>query len=150
MFSYQWCTPYRIFSLKIQSWVKNINYSDKSVSTLPVNWIIALHMLVAMHVGLKIWMSWTIMEFYIFFLNIFIAIHFKTNCGIFSVAMTILCTSKISRWTRGFWGTGKSLSEALIFASTNPQYDDRLFIQLQVQYMKIQTSNLGRTCCVQK
>ena len=24
--------------------------------------------------------------------------------------------------------TGKSLSEALIFASTNPQYDDRLFI----------------------
>ena len=30
--------------------------------------------------------------------------------------------------------TGKSLSEALIFASTNPQYDDRLFIELQVQY----------------
>ena len=29
--------------------------------------------------------------------------------------------------------TGKSLSEALIFASTNPQYDDRLFIELQVQ-----------------
>ena len=27
--------------------------------------------------------------------------------------------------------TGKSLSEALIFASTNPQYDDRLFIELQ-------------------
>ena len=34
--------------------------------------------------------------------------------------------------------TGKSLSEALIFASTNPQYDNRLFIELQVQYMKIQ------------
>ena len=46
--------------------------------------------------------------------------------------------------------TGKSLSEALIFASTNPQYDDRLFIELQVQYMKISSSNLGRTCCVQK
>ena len=44
-------------------------------------------------------------------------------------------------------GTGKSLSEALIFASTNPQYDDRLFIELQVQYMKIPSSNLGRTCC---
>ena len=29
--------------------------------------------------------------------------------------------------------TGKSLSEALIFASTNPQNDDRLFIELQVQ-----------------
>ena len=27
--------------------------------------------------------------------------------------------------------TGKSLSEALIFASTNQQYDDRLFIELQ-------------------
>ena len=47
-------------------------------------------------------------------------------------------------------GTGKSLSEALIFASTNPQYDNRLFIELQVQYMKIPSSNLGRTCCVQK
>ena len=47
-------------------------------------------------------------------------------------------------------GTGKSLSEALIFASTNPQYDDRLFIELQVQYMEIPSSNLGRICCVQK
>ena len=46
--------------------------------------------------------------------------------------------------------TSKSLSEALIFASTNPQYDDRLFIELQVQYMKIPSSNLGTTCCVQK
>jgi hypothetical protein len=36
--------------------------------------------------------------------------------------------------------TGKSLSEALIFTSTNPQYDDRLFIALQVQYMKIASS----------
>ena len=42
--------------------------------------------------------------------------------------------------------TGKSLSEALIFASTNPQYDERLSIELQVQYMKIPSSNLGRTC----
>ena len=33
--------------------------------------------------------------------------------------------------------TGKSLSEALILVSTNPQYDERLFIELQVQYMKI-------------
>ena len=46
--------------------------------------------------------------------------------------------------------TGKSLSEALFLASTNPQYDNRLFIELQVQYMKIPSSNLGRTCCVQK
>ena len=39
--------------------------------------------------------------------------------------------------------TGKSLSEALIFASTNPQYDDRLFIELQVQCMKIPSSEHG-------
>ena len=39
--------------------------------------------------------------------------------------------------------TGKSLSEALIFASTNPQYDDRLFIELQVQYTKIPRSEHG-------
>ena len=32
--------------------------------------------------------------------------------------------------------TGKSFSEALILASTNPQYDKRLFIDLPVQYMK--------------
>ena len=41
--------------------------------------------------------------------------------------------------------TGKSLSEALIFPSTNPQYDNKLFIELQVQYMKIPSSNQGRT-----
>ena len=46
--------------------------------------------------------------------------------------------------------TGKSLSEALIFESTNPQYDGRLFIEFQVQYMKILSSNLGKTYCVQK
>ena len=57
-------------------------------------------------------------------------------------------------WHIGVWitwcllCTGKSLSEALIFASTNPQYDNWLFIELQVQYMNIPNSNLGRTCCV--
>ena len=40
------------------------------------------------------------------------------------------------------------MSEA--FASTNPQCDDRLFIKLHVQYLKIPSLNLGRTCCVQK
>ena len=39
--------------------------------------------------------------------------------------------------------TGKSMSEALILASTNPQYDDRLFIELQVQYMKTASSEHG-------
>ena len=36
--------------------------------------------------------------------------------------------------------TGKSFSEALILASTNPQYGKRLFIDLPVQYMKITSS----------
>ena len=36
--------------------------------------------------------------------------------------------------------TGKSFSEALILVSTNPKYDKRLFIELQVQYMKIPSS----------
>ena len=32
--------------------------------------------------------------------------------------------------------TGKSLSEAFILTSVNPQYDKRLFMDLPVQYMK--------------
>ena len=42
-----------------------------------------------------------------------------------------------------FVGTGKSFSEALILASINPQYDKRLFIELQEKYK-------FRTCSVQK
>ena len=41
--------------------------------------------------------------------------------------------------------TGKSLSEALIFASTNLQYDDRLFIKLQVQCMKLPSLEHGES-----
>ena len=36
--------------------------------------------------------------------------------------------------------TGKYLSEALILASTNPQYDNRLFTKLRIQYKKIARS----------
>ena len=36
--------------------------------------------------------------------------------------------------------TGKSFSEALILASNNPQYDDRLFIEVKVQYKKTTSS----------
>ena len=36
--------------------------------------------------------------------------------------------------------TGKSLSEALILAATNPQYVKRLLIELRVQYMKTTSS----------
>ena len=42
--------------------------------------------------------------------------------------------------TGKFTHTGKSFSESLILASTNPQYDKRFFIELQVQYMKIASS----------
>ena len=38
--------------------------------------------------------------------------------------------------------TGKSLSEALIFASINPQYDNRLFMELP---RKIQAQNIGNS-----
>ena len=38
--------------------------------------------------------------------------------------------------------TGKYFSKALILASTNPQYDKRLFIELRVQYMNIESSEL--------
>ena len=36
--------------------------------------------------------------------------------------------------------TVKSLSEALVLESTNPQYDKRLFIDVPVQYMKTTSS----------
>ena len=36
--------------------------------------------------------------------------------------------------------TGYSLSKTLILALINPKYDDRLFIELRVQYMKIASS----------
>ena len=40
--------------------------------------------------------------------------------------------------------TGKKISEAIILASTNPQYDIRLFMELQVQYMKIANAEYGK------
>ena len=48
--------------------------------------------------------------------------------------------------------TGKSLSEALIFAATNPQCEGSLFIELWDRYMNIASSehaqNMLKTCCV--
>ena len=54
----------------------------------------------------------------------------------------MLQCKKIENQIGGFVA-GKSLSEAPILASTNPKYDDRLFIELQVQYMKIPSSKHG-------
>ena len=51
---------------------------------------------------------------------------------------------------QNFKSTGKSFSEALILASTDPQYDKRLFIELAAQHMKITGTEIGqnmaRTC----
>ena len=43
--------------------------------------------------------------------------------------------------------TGKSFSGVLILASTNPQYDKRLFIELRVQYIKIEISEHAQKNC---
>ena len=40
--------------------------------------------------------------------------------------------------------TDKSFSEALILASTNQQYDKRLFIELPVQHMKTTSAEHGQ------
>ena len=40
--------------------------------------------------------------------------------------------------------TGKSFSEVLMLASTNQQYDKRLFIELPVQHMKTTSAEHGR------
>ena len=47
----------------------------------------------------------------------------------------VFCHKNLSRKC-----TGKSFSEVLIFASTNPHYDKVLFIELPVQYIKIPSS----------
>ena len=47
------------------------------------------------------------------------------------------CKTTLRVWNKR---RGKSLSEALIFASTNPQYDNRCFIELRVQHTKIPSS----------
>jgi hypothetical protein len=44
-------------------------------------------------------------------------------------------------------GTGKSLSEALIFASTNPQYDNRLFIVHKNCKLRIPAEHVVYTNC---
>ena len=55
-----------------------------------------------------------------------------TNFSLLNFITSLYIKSSIS--------TSKSFSEALILASTNPQDDKRLFIELQVQYMKIASS----------
>ena len=42
-----------------------------------------------------------------------------------------------NRSAQNISGTGESLSQAFILASTHPQYDDRLLIELQFHYIQI-------------
>ena len=46
--------------------------------------------------------------------------------------------------------TENSLSEALILASTNPQYDKNCSLIYRFNTWKQQTQNMGRTCCAHK
>jgi hypothetical protein len=50
-----------------------------------------------------------------------------------------------SNFVADIFSTGKSFSEALILASTKPQYHKMLFFELQVQYMKIASCPIGST-----
>ena len=65
--------------------------------------------------------------------------------GLATVAITNLLVLQLKKV-----GTGKSFSEALILASTNPQYDKRLIIELPVQHIKTTSAehgqNMARTC----
>ena len=58
-------------------------------------------------------------------------------------AGTQLADSIVPHSHCGTLATGKSLSEALIFASTNPQYEDIFFTELQHQYVKIPSLEHG-------
>ena len=65
-----------------------------------------------------------------------------------STAHTLLCHNQQQQKKSSFVSkgngpsTGKSVSESLILESVNPQYDEKLFIELPKKYK-------FRTCCVQ-
>mgnify|MGYP001229294412 CR=1 FL=1 len=67
-----------------------------------------------------------------------------SSCGPFEIALSgcrhRICIRTVSKLLASL--TGKSLSEALIFASIacNQQYDDRLFMELPVQYKKTKSA----------
>ena len=61
----------------------------------------------------------------------------------FSEPMLLIKTCFCSQLCSSCFCTGKSMSEALIFQSTNPQYDNRLSVELPVQYMKMPSLEHG-------
>ena len=54
--------------------------------------------------------------------------------------VTACCSGRSLYGSTDFQGTDKSLSEAFILTSTNPQYDNRLSNDLPAQYMKATSS----------
>ena len=65
------------------------------------------------------------------------------NTDMAAVTFLVFVSTLNTDWKyvkKGSQITGKSMSEALIFASTNPQYDNRLFIELPLLYMTIPSS----------
>ena len=74
------------------------------------------------------------------------------NSGLFGVNFWILggiwqtkgdFCGEVFGFSKSTVSTGKYLSEALIFLSSNPQDDNRMFIELRVQCMKIPSSELN-------
>ena len=60
------------------------------------------------------------------------SLNYKFNTWKFK-AQNMGRTCCVQKWIFDIW----HWSEAFILASTNPQYDDRLFIELRVHFMKI-------------
>ena len=58
-----------------------------------------------------------------------------------TTSYTPINATALPKWDNST-ATGKSFSEALILASTNPKYDKRLFIDSPGQYMKTTSSEL--------
>ena len=79
------------------------------------------------------------------------SMHGRAQCSTMGPRLYEVAIAFITIYFKRFsqmLNTGKSLSEALILASTNPQYDDRLFIELRVQYKK--TTSSACVHCVHK
>ena len=59
----------------------------------------------------------------------------------------LIMSSYLDRATDKIWyeSAGESLSKALIFASTNPQYDSRLFIDLYTSSMHVKFGKIGNS-----
>ena len=57
---------------------------------------------------------------------------------IIHLVLSVIFSKKTKLFKDFFWtSTGKSFSEVLIYLSINPQYDNKLFNDLRVQYKKI-------------